>query len=134
MASTAQASLATSDRRQTPGQRGSKMSRRKSKAVGSLRTADSMSPRLLALSQPHHLSEVDVSESLFAYGDGIALLQHGGVGRRRRAPPAKQSLHLDDRANLYGSAVRGRALRGVLDRLFPVLGLDHIKAAPLVPP
>ncbi len=52
------------------------MSERKNEALGSPRTADSVAPRFLALSQPHHLTTVaDVSESLFDCGDRIALLQ-----------------------------------------------------------
>ena len=52
------------------------MSARKNEALGSLRTADSISTRFLTLGQPHHWSTVsDVSESLFDYRDGIALLQ-----------------------------------------------------------
>lgn len=52
------------------------MSERKNEVRGSPRTAVSMSPRLLTLSQPHHLTTVtDVTELLFDYGDGIALLQ-----------------------------------------------------------
>jgi len=58
------------------------MSARKNEGLGSLRTADSMSTRFLTLGQPHHWSTVpDVSESLFDYRDGIALLQHGTVCR-----------------------------------------------------
>src|SRR6266571_1364188 len=53
------------------------MSQPKYEALGRIRTADAMSPRLLALSRPHHFSrETGTTESLFDYGDGIALLQH----------------------------------------------------------
>lgn len=47
-------------------------------ALGRPRRSDAEFPRLQALSRGHHFGKVaDVTESLFAYCDGIALLQQG---------------------------------------------------------
>jgi hypothetical protein len=53
------------------------MNDRKIEALGRPRRSDAEFPRLPALSRGHHFGKVaDVTESLFAYRDGIALLQH----------------------------------------------------------
>lgn len=55
------------------------MNDRKIEALGRPRRSDAEFPRLPALSRGHHFGKVaDVTESLFAYCDGIALLQHNG--------------------------------------------------------
>jgi hypothetical protein len=52
------------------------MNDRKIEALGPPRRSDAEFPRLLALSRGHHFGKVaGVTESLFAYCDGIALLQ-----------------------------------------------------------
>jgi hypothetical protein len=56
------------------------MNDRKIEVLGPPRRSDAEFPRLLALSRGHHFGKVaDVTESLFAYCDGIALLQHTAV-------------------------------------------------------
>src|SRR4029077_9187716 len=59
--------------------------------------------------------------------------------RAAGAPPpegggnsAPDALHRQDRADLHGAAVGGRALGGVRDGLMLVLGLDHVEADDLV--
>jgi hypothetical protein len=52
------------------------MNDRKIEALGRPRRSDAEFSRLLALSRGHHFGKVaGVTESLFAYCDGIALLQ-----------------------------------------------------------
>jgi hypothetical protein len=56
------------------------MNDRKIEALGRPRRSDAEFSRLLALSRGHHFGKVaGVTESLFAYCDGIALLQQNRV-------------------------------------------------------
>jgi len=53
------------------------MNHRKIEALGRPRRSDAKPPRLLRLSQPYHLPTVSpMTESLFDWRDGLALLQH----------------------------------------------------------
>jgi hypothetical protein len=77
MAAGPESSVATLRRDQHAHPSGSNMNHQKIEALGRPRTLDSVAPRLLTLSQPHHFStKTGTTESLFDYGDGIALLQH----------------------------------------------------------
>src|SRR6266568_3682503 len=102
MAATAQPPLAAPNRDEQPRQSWNDMNHQKIEGPGCPRTPDSVSPRLFTLGHPHHFpTEAGTTESLFDYGDRIALLQHrigggssprsgevpplaAGMGRRRR--------------------------------------------------